>query len=43
MYFPFFIPHNWGKRSAEERSSHNAVLPYTLQSCFVYPIRTSVL
>ena len=22
VYFPFFILHDWGKRSAEERSSH---------------------
>ena len=22
MYFPFFILHDWGKRSAEARSSH---------------------
>ena len=28
MYFPFFILHDWGKRSAEARSSHCAVLPY---------------
>ena len=28
MYFPFFILHDWGKRSAEARSSHYAVLPY---------------
>ena len=28
MYFPFFILHDWGKRSAETRSSHYAVLPY---------------
>ena len=27
MYFPFFILHDRGKRSAEERSSHCAVLP----------------
>ena len=28
MYFPFFILHDWGKSSAEARSSHCAVLPY---------------
>ena len=28
MYFPFFILHDWGKRSAETRSTHYAVLPY---------------
>ena len=28
MYFPFFILHDWGKRSAEACSSHCAVLPY---------------
>ena len=28
MYFPFFILHDWDKRSAEARSSHCAVLPY---------------
>ena len=27
MYFPFFILHDWGKRSDEARSSHCAVLP----------------
>ena len=27
MYFPFFILHDWGKRSAEARNSHCAVLP----------------
>ena len=27
MYFPFFMLHDWGKRSAEARSSHCAVLP----------------
>ena len=27
MYFPFFILHDWGKRSAEARRSHCAVLP----------------
>ena len=27
MYFPFFILHDWGKRSAEARSTHCAVLP----------------
>ena len=27
VYFPFFILHDWGKRSAEARSSHYAVLP----------------
>ena len=27
VYFPFFILHDWGKRSAEARSSHCAVLP----------------
>ena len=27
MYFPFFILHDWVKRSAEARSSHYAVLP----------------
>ena len=27
MYFPFFILHDWGKRSAEVRNSHCAVLP----------------
>ena len=26
MYFPFFILHDWDKRSAEARSSHCAVL-----------------
>ena len=28
MYFPFFVLHDWGKRSAEARSPHCAVLPY---------------
>ena len=28
MYFPFFILHDWGKRSAEARGTHCAVLPY---------------
>ena len=28
MYFPFFILHDWGKRSAEARSPNCAVLPY---------------
>ena len=28
MYFPFFILHDWGKRSVEACSSHCAVLPY---------------
>ena len=27
MYFPFFVLHDWGKRSAEARSLHCAVLP----------------
>ena len=27
MYFPFFILHDWGKRSAEVRCPHCAVLP----------------
>ena len=27
MYFPFFILHDWDKRSAEARSAHCAVLP----------------
>ena len=27
MYSPFFILHDWAKRSAEARSSHCAVLP----------------
>ena len=27
VYFPFFILYDWGKRSAEARSSHCAVLP----------------
>ena len=27
MYFPFFMLHDWVKRSAEVRSSHCAVLP----------------
>ena len=26
MYFPFFILHDWGKRSTETRSPHCAVL-----------------
>ena len=28
LYFPFFILHDRGKRSAEARRSHYAVLPY---------------
>ena len=27
MYFPFFVLRAWGKRSAEARSPHCAVLP----------------
>ena len=27
MYFPFFVLHDWGKKSAEARSPHCAVLP----------------
>ena len=27
MYFPFFMLHDWGKRSTEACSSHYAVLP----------------
>ena len=30
MYFPFFMLHDWGKRSVEARSSHCAVLPYSI-------------
>ena len=30
MYFPFFILHDRGKRSAEARSSHCAVMPQLL-------------
>ena len=30
VYFPFFILHDWSKRSAEARSCHCAVLPYLL-------------
>ena len=32
MYFPFFILHDWGKRSVEARSSHCVVLPYVRRS-----------
>ena len=32
VYFPFFILHDWGKRSAEARSSHYAVLPKVLET-----------
>ena len=31
MYFPFFILHDWNKRSAEVRSTHCAVLPLKQQ------------
>ena len=34
MYFPFFMLHDWGKRSAEARSSHCAVLPYVFRMNF---------
>ena len=32
MYFPFFVLHDWGKRSAEARSLHCAVLPKSRNS-----------
>ena len=39
MYFPFFMLHDWVKRSAEARSSHCAVLPrfYSPKLCTGFP------
>ena len=37
MYFPFFILHDWGKRSVEARSSHCAVLPKGYKIEKLYP------
>ena len=36
MYFPFFILHDWGKRSAEARSSHCAVMPQSVLDAVIF-------
>ena len=42
VYFPFFILRDWGKRSAEARSSHCAVLPKDLP-CLDIWLRDSIM
>ena len=36
MYFPFFILHDWGKRSAEARSSHLSGVALDFPLLFVF-------
>ena len=44
VYFPFFILHDWSKRSAEARSSHCAVLPIIkTQRLMLTPMGTAEL
>ena len=42
MYFPFFILYDWGKRSAEARGSHCAVLPLLFQGKTGHKINIAV-
>ena len=41
MYFPFFVLRAWGKRSAEARSPHCAVLPIYNWMALLRQIRSS--